>query len=103
MEEVMEKRTLLVSPPSHTAPRGLRKPPLEELQRIANVYGFDLSPDDAAAFRGLMDGMLASYRRLDQFVEPTLPVKHPRDPGYRPTAEENRLNAWYWKCSIMAS
>jgi amidase len=29
-----------------------------------------------------------------------LPVKYPRGPGYRPPAEENRLNAWYWKCSI---
>ena len=47
-----------------------------------------------------MDGVLASYRRLDQFAEPTLPVKYQRDPGYRPPAAENRLNAWYWKCSI---
>jgi len=47
-----------------------------------------------------MDGVLASYRRLDQFAEPTLPVKYRRDPGYRPPASENRLNAWYWRCSI---
>jgi len=47
-----------------------------------------------------MDGVLASYRRLDQFAEPTLPVKYPRNAGYRPAASENRLNAWYWKCSI---
>jgi len=100
MEEVMEKRTLLVSPPVHTAPRVFRKPPLEELQRIAQTYGFDLSSDEAVSFRNLMDGVLASYRRLDQFVEPTLPVKYPRDAGYRPTANENRLNAWYWRCSI---
>jgi amidase len=96
----MEKRTLLVSPPAHTAPRVLRKPPLEELQRIAQTYGFDLTPDEAAAFRDLMDGVLASYRRLDQFVEPRLAVKYARSAGHRPTAEENRLNAWYWRCSI---
>jgi amidase len=100
MEEVMEKRKLLVSPPSQTAPRVFRKPPLQELQRIAQTYGFDLTPDEATAFRELMEGVLASYRRLDQFVEPTLPVKYPRDTGHRPTAVENRLNAWYWRCSI---
>jgi amidase len=100
MEEVMEPHTLLVSPPAHTAPRVLRKPPLAELQRIAQAYGFDLTTDEAAAFRDLMEGVLASYRRLDQFVEPTLPVRYPRDGGHRPTAEENPLNAWYWKCSI---
>src|SRR6059036_2178674 len=87
-------------PPPTTAPRILRKPPLRELERIAGSYGLELSQDDLASFRNLMDGVLASYRRLDQFAEPTLPVKYPRDAGYRPPASENRLNAWYWKCSI---
>jgi len=87
-------------PPAQTAPRLLRKPPLGELQRIARAYDLDLSAEDIVSFRGLMDGVLASYRRLDQFAEPTLPVKYPRDAGYRPPASENRLNAWYWKCSI---
>ena len=87
-------------PPMNTAPRVLRKPPLHELGRIAKSYGLDASAEDLASFRNLMDGVLASYRRLDQFAEPTLPVKYPRDAGYRPPASENRLNAWYWKCSI---
>jgi len=87
-------------PPMNTAPRALRKPPLDELGRIAKSYGLDASAEDLASFRNLMDGVLASYRRLDQFAEPTLPVKYPRDAGYRPPASENRLNAWYWKCSI---
>lgn len=87
-------------PPPNTAPRVLRKPPLDELGRIARAYNLDLSPEDLASFRSLMDGVLASYRRLDQFAEPTLPVKYPRDAGRRPAASENRLNAWYWKCSI---
>src|SRR5437016_9203381 len=87
-------------PPMNTAPRVLRKPPLDELGRIAKSYGLDASAEDLASFRNLMDGVLASYRRLDQFAEPTLPVKYPRDAGYRPPSNENRLNAWYWKCSI---
>jgi amidase len=88
------------SPPLNTAPRVLRKPPLDELQRIARSYGLEMSNEDLVSFRNLMDGVLASYRRLDQFAEPTLPVKYARDAGYRPSASENRLNAWYWKCSI---
>src|SRR6266446_6912182 len=87
-------------PPFNTAPRVLRKPPLDELGRIAKAYDLDLSAEDIVSFRSLMDGVLASYRRLDQFAEPTLPVKYPRDAGHRPPASENRLNAWYWKCSI---
>ena len=87
-------------PPASTAPRILRKPPLDELQRIAGSYGLDLNREDLASFRGLMDGVLESYRRLDQFAEPTLAVNYPREPGWRPAAAENKLNAWYWKCSI---
>src|SRR5256885_16262460 len=87
-------------PPMNTAPRVLRKPPLDELGRIAKSYGLDASAEDLASFRNLMDGVLAASRRLDQFAEPTLPVKYPRNAGCRPPASENRLNAWYWKCSI---
>lgn len=88
------------APPANTAPRVLRKPPIRELQRIARAYNLDLSEEDLTSFRNLMDGVLASYRRLDQFAEPTLPVKYARSPGYRPPDSENKLNAWYWKCSI---
>src|SRR5437879_1866695 len=87
-------------PPTTTAPRILRKPPLRELERIAKSYNLDLSRDDLTSFRNLMDGVLASYRRLDQFAEPTLAVKYPRDAGFRPGAADNRRNAWYWRCSI---
>jgi hypothetical protein len=72
----------LKAPPSTaTAPRILRKPPLPELERIAKSYNLALSRDDLTSFRNLMDGVLASYRRLDQFAEPTLAVKYPRDAG----------------------
>src|SRR6516225_8892540 len=87
-------------PPTATAPRILRKPPLPELERIAKSYNLNLSRDDLTSFRNLMDGVLASYRRLDQFAEPTLAVKYPRDAGFRPSASDNPLNAWYWRCSI---
>ena len=91
---------LQAAPPANTGPRVLRKPPIKELHRIARLYNLDMSQEDLASFRNLMDGVLASYRRLDQFAEPTLPVKYPRNPGFRPAFSENRLNAWYWKCAI---
>src|SRR5262249_19794325 len=56
----------------------------------------NLSRDDLTSFRNLMDGVLASYRRLDQFAEPTLAVEYPRDAGFRPSASDHPLNAWYW-------
>jgi amidase len=47
-----------------------------------------------------MEGVLGSYRRLDQLTEPALPVRYPRTGGHRPEPEENPLGAWYWRCSI---
>jgi amidase len=62
-----------------------------------------LTPEDAASFRGLMAGSIASYDRLDELTEPKLPVKYPRSAGYRPGKEENPWNAWYWKTDIRGS
>src|SRR3989442_5826888 len=36
-------------PPMNTAPRVLRKPPLDELGRIAKSYGLDASAEDLAS------------------------------------------------------
>src|SRR3989442_3136634 len=87
-------------PPTATAPRIVRRPPLPELARIAKSYNLDLSRDDLTSFRNLMDGVLASYRRLDQFAEPTLAVKYPREAGFPSPASDNWLNAWDWRWSV---
>jgi amidase len=81
----------------------VRTPSLEQLSEIALEYGLDMTEEDLASFQGLMAGVLASYNRLDQLVEPGLPVRHPRTPGHRARPEENPLNAWYWRCSIGGS
>ena len=79
----------------------VRPPTIAELADIAASFGLKLSEEDLASFRGLMLPMLESYRAVEQMAEPPLlPVKYPRSPGYRPTPEENPLNAWYWRCEI---
>jgi amidase len=37
---------------------------------------------------------------VEQFVEQTLPAKYPRTVGHKPTAAENPLNGWSWRCEI---
>src|SRR5437763_17176707 len=74
----------------------IQQPSLEELARIADQYGFNIPPDRLATFGGLIGHTLGSYARLDELIEPSLPVRYPRQPGRRPTAEENPLGAWYW-------
>src|SRR5207248_5120413 len=76
------------------------KPTIEQLREIAQTYGLRLSDTDLESFTGLMSAGLESYRRIDQLTEPTLAVRYPRTGGYRPSADENPLNAWYQKCTI---
>ena len=78
----------------------IQQPSLEELARIADQYGFNIPPDRLATFGGLIGHTLGSYARLDELVEPSLPVKYPRQPGFRPPPEDNPLGAWYWKTDI---
>lgn len=78
----------------------VRHPTLEELERIAHEYNLTPTHEDLESFSGLMGPVLDSYARIDQLTEPTLPVKYPRSPGYRPQPEDNPLGAWYWRTEI---
>ncbi len=69
------------------------KPTIEQLRIIANSYNMHMDDADLQSFAGLMTVALESYRRIDQLSEPALTVRYPRTGGYRPTAEENPLNA----------
>jgi len=80
--------------------RGVFPPTLEELDAIAKQYYLNISREDLKIYQSVIEGALASYRRVGELQEPKLPVKYPRDSGYRPSAQENPLNAWYWRCSI---
>jgi amidase len=83
-----------------TNTEGIAPPSLEELSAIAKQYHLKISAEDLATYRDLMKGTIGSYRRISELQEPKLLVKYPRTPGYRPSPEQNPLNAWYWKCSI---
>src|SRR5438552_10943167 len=78
----------------------VRRPSIDDLRKAAEVYRMNLTLEELTAFQELTDGIIASFQRFDQLVEPKLPVNYPRSIGYRPGPEENRLNAWYWKSSI---
>lgn len=78
----------------------VRRPSDEELQRIARLYNFELSAEELTAFKGFMDSIIASYEWLDTLPEPGLPVRYPRDAGWRPAPQDNPYGAWAWRCSI---
>jgi amidase len=78
----------------------IKRPTLGQLQDIAIDLGMDLPPERAAEFLGLMEASFASYDVVEALPDEKPPVKWPRTPGYVPSSEENKLNAWYVKTEI---
>ena len=78
-------------------------PDVDEVVAVAKELGIHLGPDEAALYRRFLIDQL---RDLDTFVQARLEEPRPpmvsasRQPGYRPTPEEDPLNAWMWKCRI---
>jgi amidase len=88
-----------------TVPKGESKPALcaptlDEVRDLAASLNLVISESDLEQYRGLLAGNLSRYETVDAMVETKPVVKHPRDPGHRPTPEEDPYNAWYWKTEI---
>lgn len=78
-------------------------PDVEEVVAVAKGLGINLSSDEAALYQKyLAEGLEAQ----DAFVQSRIDEEKPpmlspaREPGYRPSAAEDPLNAWTWKCRI---
>jgi amidase len=78
----------------------IKAPSAEDLLQLGRDLGLKLSTADAESFRRLLEPRFDALNRLDEMPEPTPAVKYPRDVGWRPTAADNPLNAWYWRCEI---
>jgi amidase len=78
----------------------VRAPSAEQVSALAEEFGISMTNGDAASFAGIMAATVASYARLDEMVAPSLPTRYPRRPGWRPSPEDNPLNAWYWRCEV---
>jgi amidase len=78
-------------------------PGVDEVIEVAASMGIHLPPDEAVLYQKYL---VAHLEGLDEFVQSRLEEARPplvspaRAPGYRPSAEEDPLNAWTWKCHI---
>ena len=79
---------------------GIISPTTEELKAIGKQYHFEISDEELDYFSAVIEGFMPAYRKIEALPDPKPPVKYPRTPGYQPTADENPLNAWYWRTSI---
>ncbi len=78
----------------------VQMPTLEHLRSIADRMHLTITDDDLNVFIELMRSPIGSYNVVDAMPDNLPEVKYPRTPGYRPSQEENKHNAWYYKTSI---
>ncbi len=79
----------------------LRPPTAEDLRKMAAANYFELSADELADFQSLMPDMFTSLDQLDQMpAEPMAITYRERDPGSRPSRQEDPLNAIVRRCSV---
>lgn len=78
-------------------------PSVTEMTETAKTLGIALEPEEAVLIH---DHLVDKLAEIDEFVQLRIdegapPVTYAaRAPGHRPTAAEDPLNAWTWKCRI---
>jgi amidase len=72
------------------------------LRSVAERYGLGLADADLAAFSPMVDGLLASWRAVEELYAASRPTA-PERAWSRPEPAHNPLNAWYVTTSITGS
>jgi amidase len=70
------------------------------MQDVVTELGMSMSDARITEFMEVMQGTLDAYDVVDSLPDYLPPVLYPRTSGYRPTSEENPMNAWYVKTEI---
>jgi len=72
-----------------------------ELPELARGWGYEPSAGETGELLAVAEAILSTLDLLDG-QEPDLPapVAAVREAGERPSAAEDPLNAWRWKCQI---
>jgi amidase len=78
----------------------VRRPTHGQLKSIVNGFGMNMSDQRIAEFLDVMEGTIQAYDAVDAMPDNLPTVDYPRTAGYRPTPEENPLNAWYIKTEV---
>lgn len=79
----------------------LRPPTADDLRRLAVAHHFELTNEEVEAYQALMPDMFAALDALDQMPSHLPPITYrDRDPGRRPSRQEDSLNAIVRRCSV---
>ncbi|MCY4450782.1 MAG: amidase [Immundisolibacterales bacterium] len=78
----------------------VQRPTHAQLKEIVGELGMSMSDARVQEFLDVMQGTLDAYDVVDAMPDHLPPVVYPRTAGYRPSPEENPLNAWFVKTEV---
>ena len=78
----------------------VQRPTHAQLKEIVAELGMSMSEARVQEFLEVMQGTLDAYDVVDAMPDHLPPVLYPRTSGYRPSPEENPLNAWFVKTEV---
>lgn len=79
------------------------RPHKDEIVAIASEFGLQLSEQTLDTYMAQFASLVDVYQVVDDMKLHTPQLKYPRSPGYHPSPEENRYNAWYVKTDIQGA
>ena len=81
----------------------VKLPTKTQVAEVAQNLGMTLSKAEVDTYRELMESYVQRYNVVDLMPDELPVVSYPRTTGYRPEAEDNKLNAWAVKSEISGS
>ena len=91
-----------MSSPSSAPALGVRQPTVAELRAIAAQHHFTATSEQFQEWQPIINGWISSLDRVEALHAEHFPKQDvsQRDRGEAPKPDENRLNAWAWRCDI---
>jgi amidase len=77
----------------------LEHPDRAALEAVVQRYGFSLDDDDLTAFSPMVDGLLDSWKVVEELYAQSAP-QAPERTWSRPDEADNPWNAWYVTCAV---
>jgi amidase len=81
-------------------PMHVRRPTLEQMRSLVGGLHMSMGDRELMDYMTLMEGSFEAYDVVASMPDNLPQVKYPRTPGYRPSAAENPMNAWYVKSEV---
>ncbi|MCW2540248.1 MAG: Amidase, partial [Frankiales bacterium] len=82
----------------------IRGPEASQIKAYADQAGWTFTAEDVDVYTKFVTNAMAGLDLVEDMVEPGIPLKHlQRDPGHRPSPEEDPCNAFTQLCEVRGS